>query len=129
MESAETNYAICLLKPDLDSGVKGVVRFTQPEGGKTRVQAEITGLKPGTHGFHVHQWGDISDSASGKATGGHYNPTGAEEHSLPNVEAHGDHHHATTGGHAGDLGNLESDADGNATSDAWVCDQLGWPSP
>ena len=57
MESKSANYAICLLKPDLDSGVKGVVRFTQVEGEKTRVQAEVTGLKPGTHGFHVHEFG------------------------------------------------------------------------
>ena len=59
MEGAEvkTFYAVCLMKEDAASGVNGIVRFTQQEGGKCRITAEITGLKPGKHGFHVHQFG------------------------------------------------------------------------
>ena len=53
----KTHYAICILKEDQQSGVNGIVKFTQQEGGKVRVQAEITGLKPGKHGFHVHEFG------------------------------------------------------------------------
>lgn len=115
---AQVSKAVCVLSPTSGTElteVSGTITFTQTKGG-VLIEANVSGLKPNSkHGFHVHQWGDISDSASGKATGGHYNPTGAEEHSLPNVQPHDDHHHATTGGHAGDLGNLESDADGNAT--------------
>ena len=124
MESAETNYAICLLKPDLDSGVKGVVRFTQPEGGKTRVQAEITGLKPGTHGFHVHQFGknalfNLSFSSYAvfvrnagnliegcKTAGPHFNPF-KKTHGGPDDEER----------HVGDMGNVVAGEDGVAKID------------
>ena len=41
------------------SQVKGVVSFYRAGDG-TVVQAEVTGLKPGEHGFHVHEAGDCS---------------------------------------------------------------------
>lgn len=114
---AEVSKAICVLSPTNNeelTGVNGTITFTQTKNG-VLVQADVTGLTPNSkHGFHVHQWGDIS-AADGTATAGHYNPAGSEEHSLPTIEEHGDHSHATTGGHAGDMGNLESDADGNAS--------------
>lgn len=109
--------AVCVLSPTNNQdlpGVTGTITFTQTKQGLL-VEAEVTGLKPDAkHGFHVHQWGDLS-KPDGTATGGHYNPTGAELHSLPEEHAHGDHTHSHTGGHAGDMGNLESDADGNAS--------------
>lgn len=113
---AEVSKAVCVLAPtgneELPS-VTGTITFTQTKSG-VLVEATVSGLKPDSkHGFHVHQWGNIS-VADGTGTGGHYNPSGAD-HSLPNIETHDDHSHATTGGHAGDFGNLESDADGNAT--------------
>ena len=55
-----TVFAVCILNPDLDSGVKGLVKFTQEPGQKIHVWAEVTGLKEGLHGFHVHQYGKIS---------------------------------------------------------------------
>jgi len=114
---AEVSKAICVLAPtnnqDL-SGVTGTITFTQTKAG-VLVEADVSGLKPDSkHGFHVHQWGDIS-AADGTATAGHYDPTGEADHGLPKVEEHDDHTHAMTGGHAGDFGNLESDADGNAS--------------
>jgi Cu-Zn family superoxide dismutase len=81
--------------------VKGVVKFTQTIGG-VLVEARIEGLKPGLHGFHVHEFGDL-DCADGMCTGGHFNPTG---------EAHGAADAAIR--HAGDLGNLEAGANGVA---------------
>lgn len=107
--------AICVLSSTDSTELKnvtGVITFTQTKDGLL-VKADVTGLKPNAkHGFHVHQFGDISKS-DGTATGGHYNPSNAKEHSLP--EDHEGHQHTVTGGHAGDLGNLESDADGNAS--------------
>lgn len=38
------------------------------------VTGTIFGLKPGRHGFHVHQEGKLEDSC--KASGGHFNPAG-----------------------------------------------------
>lgn len=34
MEGAQTHYAICIMKEDKGSGVNGIVKFTQTEGGK-----------------------------------------------------------------------------------------------
>ncbi|MFN3165451.1 MAG: superoxide dismutase family protein [Phycisphaeraceae bacterium] len=107
--------AVCVLSPTQHTeltNVTGTITFTQTKDGLL-VKAQVSGLKPNSkHGFHVHQFGDLT-KADGTATGGHYNPGNAEKHSLP--EDHEDHGHSITGGHAGDLGNLESDADGNAT--------------
>ena len=94
--------------------VAGTVTIPHTNAG-VLVQASVTGLKPDSkHGFHVHQWGDLS-KPDGTATGGHYDPTGIATHGLPDVHDHDGQAHAMTGGHAGDFGNLQSDADGNAT--------------
>ena len=61
----------------------------------------MTGLSPGNHGFHVHQYGDYSTGCG--STGGHFNPFG-KEHGAPTDENR----------HAGDLGNIVADADGSA---------------
>ena len=52
-----THYAICMLKEDGNSGVNGCAKFVQVEGQKVQITAEMTGLTPGKHGFHVHQFG------------------------------------------------------------------------
>jgi Cu/Zn superoxide dismutase len=57
MVEGKTYYAVCVMYEDNSSGVNGVVKFIQTEGGKVRIQAELTGLKPGKHGFHVHEFG------------------------------------------------------------------------
>ena len=89
------------------SQVKGVVSFYR-SGDATLVQADVTGLTPGEHGFHVHESGDCSapDAASAK---GHFNPHGMR---------HGHHHHAER--HVGDLPNLVADAQGRAVYKAEV---------
>jgi len=98
--------AVCVLIPTKSgAGVAGTVTFTKVEKG-TRIQAEITGLAPGKHGFHVHEFGDAS-SPDGKAAGGHFNPKGM---------IHGDPS-KTAPRHLGDLGNIEADASGKATYD------------
>ncbi len=89
-------YAIAQLMPLQDSGVSGTVTFTAQEGG-VRVQATLTGLPQGKHGFHIHQYGDCT-ATDGTSAGGHFNPT--------------DHPHSgsdSTDRHMGDLGNIESD--------------------
>jgi len=42
------------LEPRSGSQVSGKVSFT-PVGGKLLVEAHVTGLTPGEHGFHVHE--------------------------------------------------------------------------
>ena len=71
-----------------------------PEG--LKISVELQKVPPGKHGFHIHENGSCEDE--GKAAGGHYNPDGAP-HGLLSKDGF---EHA----HAGDLGNVEIDADG-----------------
>lgn len=98
---AEVKKAIAVLQPMGDSKVAGSVVFTK-SGDGLRVEGEISGLSPGKHGFHVHQFGDLS-SPDGKAAGDHFNP-GGHKHGGPETDER----------HAGDFGNLEAGADGKA---------------
>jgi superoxide dismutase, Cu-Zn family len=94
--------AIAVVQPLGDSGVKGKVTFTKKKGG-VEIMAELSGLEPGEHGFHVHEFGDCSMD-SGECAGGHFNPTGAP-HGGPDDEER----------HAGDFGNIKADQSGKAT--------------
>jgi Cu-Zn family superoxide dismutase len=85
----------------------GTVTFTQ-QGDKVRVKANITGLSPGEHGFHIHEKGDLSAPDLSSA-GAHFNPTG-HKHAGPNDQQR----------HAGDLGNITADASGKAKLDITV---------
>lgn len=113
----EVSKAVCVLSPTDNSELKdvaGTVTFTRIKSG-VLVQAEVTGLKPNAkHGLHIHEWGDISAN-DGSATGDHYDPMGIDAHGLPQAHSHGEEVHHMTGGHAGALGNLETDDQGNAS--------------
>lgn len=89
------------MAPKSDSKVAGTVTFKM-HGDKVWVEAKLSGLTPGEHGFHVHEKGDCS-SADGKSAGGHFNP-GSTDHGGPDAEMH----------HAGDLGNIVANAEGVA---------------
>jgi Cu-Zn family superoxide dismutase len=84
--------------------VTGTVEFHEQADG-VRVVADVKGLTPGMHGFHGHEKGDLSDPKLISA-GPHFNPAG-HKHGGPDSEMR----------HAGDLGNLEADAQGNAKLD------------
>lgn len=83
------------------ASVLGGVSFYEVPGG-LRIEAQVAGLTPGEHGFHVHELGDCTapDASSAK---GHFNPAGL---------AHGSHDAAAH--HAGDLPNLLANAQGEA---------------
>ncbi|XP_055705829.1 superoxide dismutase [Cu-Zn] [Phlebotomus papatasi] len=90
--------AICVLTGD----VKGVVEFNQADAGAPVVlSGEVTGLTPGQHGFHIHEFGDATNGCT--SAGAHYNPHG-KEHGGPDSAVR----------HAGDLGNIVADASGVA---------------
>lgn len=81
------------------SQVAGSIGISEIPGG-LRLMADVSGLTPGAHGFHVHESGDCSapDASSAK---GHYNP-GSKPHG----------HHAGMNRHMGDMPNLIADGDG-----------------
>jgi len=92
--------------------VQGVIHFKQQQqhvssnagsssASVVYVWGEITGLTPGLHGFHVHEYGDLSNGC--KSAGGHYNPQG---------KSHGDI--ADDNRHVGDQGNIRADDSGVA---------------
>lgn len=93
--------AVSVIHPTEGNKVHGIVTFTKVENG-IKVVADIEGLTPGKHGFHVHQYGDCSNP-KGKSAGGHFNPE--------NVK-HAGHDSAVR--HVGDFGNIIADKDGNA---------------
>ncbi|HKQ96541.1 MAG TPA: superoxide dismutase family protein, partial [Candidatus Polarisedimenticolia bacterium] len=76
------------------------VVFTAGKDG-VHVVADLTGLTPGEHGFHIHEKGDCS-APDGTSAGGHFNP-GGHPHGAPGAEHH-----------VGDLGNITADASGKA---------------
>jgi Cu-Zn family superoxide dismutase len=93
--------ARAVLSPASGSSVQGMVNFIK-DNDQIRVDAHISGLTPGKHGFHIHEKGDCS-APDASSAGGHFNPTamphaGPEDHSR----------------HVGDFGNLEADASGSA---------------
>ena len=98
-QAQEIPKATVKLEPKSGSNVTGTITFTKA-GDEVRVVADIQNLKPGKHGFHIHEKGDCSapDAAS---AGGHFNPT-HQHHGGP----------AATERHVGDLGNIEADASG-----------------
>src|SRR5512134_2729982 len=89
------------LKPTQGNKAAGSVSFSQ-QGDKVRVVANVTGLAPGSHGFHVHEKGDCS-APDATSAGGHFNP-GGSPHGHPQKGPH----------HAGDMPMLVADASGKA---------------
>ena len=99
------SQARATLTSSAGNNIAGNVVFAQ-EGRKLFVIAEVTGLKPGPHGFHVHEKGDCS-AADFSSAGGHFNPD-SQPHGNPTIGAH----------HAGDMPLLVADASGKATARA-----------
>ncbi|KAF9976207.1 hypothetical protein BGZ73_008989 [Actinomortierella ambigua] len=87
--------AVCVFRTN-DNNVTGTITFSQEsENAPTHIKAEITGLKAGKHGFHIHEFGDNTNGCM--SAGAHYNPFG-KTHGAPTAQTR----------HAGDLGNIES---------------------
>lgn len=83
----------------IGENVSGMLKFTQAvSGGPTTITGTVKGLSAGQHGFHVHQFGDLSEGCA--SAGGHFNPFG-KNHGGPEDKER----------HVGDLGNVEAKAD------------------
>ncbi|NBN98594.1 MAG: superoxide dismutase family protein [Flavobacteriia bacterium] len=84
-----------------DGKIRGKVIFTEyVDLGLVEIEVDLIGLRRnGVHGFHIHQYGDISEGCNSMCA--HFNPYG-KKHGGPNSKEH----------HLGDLGNLEADSYG-----------------
>ncbi len=89
-----------------DGEPMGAVTIIQAPRGLL-IQARLTAVPEGWHGFHIHETGSCEPDFS--AAGGHYNPTGI---------GHGILHEA--GHHPGDTVNIYAHADGTANADQYT---------
>ena len=105
-QRTEVTKAIAVLSPALNSQVHGEVVFAKTDNG-IKIIADITGLTPGKHGFHIHEFGDCSADDYSSA-GSHFMAPG-ESHGAPSEPTR----------HKGDMGNLEADSSGKAHLE-WV---------
>jgi superoxide dismutase, Cu-Zn family len=102
--------AVATLEPKSGSAVTGTATFVQQPDGTVRVVAELQGLTPGQHGFHVHELGDCT-APDASSAGPHFAgrpaphaPALGTGHGLPAAQAR----------HVGDLGNITAAEDGSA---------------
>ena len=86
-----------------DGQVMGHAMLTQTAAG-VLISAEVAGLAPGPHGFHIHSVGACSPDFA--AAGGHFAPAG-KPHGFLNPD----------GPHAGDLPNIHAREGGDARAD------------
>lgn len=89
------------LESKSNSTATGSVVFSEQDG-IVSLNANLSGLEPGTHAIHIHEKADCS-SEDATSSGGHWNPT-FKNHGKWDDPA---------GYHKGDIGNFDADADGN----------------
>ena len=85
--------AVCVLA-DNSNGVSGVIQMVEHRNG-VKFSYDIKGLTDGEHGFHIHQYGDLTDGCTSACA--HYNPLKHNHGGVRSKERH-----------LGDLGNVTS---------------------
>jgi superoxide dismutase, Cu-Zn family len=105
--------AIEMKQISADGAGASVGTITAKDGDKGLILAvDLKGLKPGPHGFHVHEKPscDAADKdgkkVAGLAAGGHFDPAGSKKHMGPEGM-----------GHKGDLPLLQVGDDGSAKAE------------
>ena len=98
MDGAGMDQAVAQLSPTQGNTARGTLAF-RSENGFVRVEGQLSGLSPGSHGIHVHENGDCS-APDASSAGEHFNPTG-QPHGSPDSAQR----------HVGDFGNVEAGAD------------------
>jgi len=98
---------------DAQGTTVGNATLTGSGSGGVKVQVALNGFTAaaaGEHGIHIHAVG-MCEASEFKTAGGHFNP-GSKKHGLNSSEGH----------HAGDMPNLNLNADGSATYETTVTD-------
>lgn len=97
--------AVAILHPTEGNDVAGTVVFTPISEG-LQVAADVSGLTPGEHGYHIHLYGDCT-APDGTSAGTHFNLDGSSLNPPADIDRI-----------TGDLGNLEAGDDGKAVHEA-----------
>ena len=59
------------------NGIEAGLKFEQADADSPlSVKGEVSGLTPGSHGFHIHELANDGDDCD--AAGGHFNPEGVK---------------------------------------------------
>jgi len=93
------NPVIAVCELEHSDKVTGTILLMQKPNTPTLIKGTIKGLTPGEHGFHIHEFGDLSQGC--ESAGDHYNPDAVDHGSLET-------------GHVGDLGNVTANEEGVA---------------
>ncbi len=93
-QAAEVQATITLIDANGLGAPIGTVTVTDGQDGAV-IKADLVGLPPGEHGFHVHENGDCAPAANaegamtaGLAAGGHFDPADTERHEGPHGQGH-----------------------------------------
>lgn len=89
--------AVCVIN---EKKIKGTVIIQEDITNKNVIiSVNLSGIPPGLHGFHIHEYGDLREGCSSLCH--HYNPKN-KNHGGPNDKER----------HVGDLGNIEANKKG-----------------
>ena len=99
--AAQATRAVTTLSPTRGNTASGRATVVITQAGASII-VEMRGLSPGSHGLHIHEFGDCS-APDASSAGAHFNPTN-HPHAGPADERR----------HVGDFGNIVADKDGNA---------------
>jgi Cu-Zn family superoxide dismutase len=94
--------AVAELSPASGSDVTGTVHLQAQDGGGVSADATFTGLEPGVHAYHVHQFGDCT-ARDASSAGPHYPFESPVEMTDREIIT-------------GNLGELQADENGEATA-------------
>jgi Cu-Zn family superoxide dismutase len=72
------------------------------------IQLKLEGVKPGEHGFHIHEKGSCDPKTGFKSAGDHYTPRSTQ------------HGYVRGGPHAGDMPNVYADTSGQLHADLYT---------
>ena len=97
MDSSNVTRAICIMN-NAELNIKGLVKF-EDDGNITKIWGNFSGMTPGQHGFHIHEFGNLTNACH--TAGAHYNPH-KKTHGGPTDEER----------HVGDLGNATANESG-----------------
>lgn len=88
-------YAISIFN---EKTIKGYTIFEQTNNG-VLVKVNLSGVPPGEHGFHVHEYGNMRNGC--ESMGPHFNPNNKNHGGRNSKERH-----------VGDLGNIKANSKG-----------------